>query len=347
MNIHENLEAFWRGERPEQIPYTIYQWEWRHSTTDPAWQPMYDAGFGVTHHLATWWTKTDGVQTVHDTVTEGGITYGRATMKTPVGEVWTTSLEGWTQKHWLQTAEDYRVMTWIAQHTEVLPAYESYNDKAAKLGPAGVPLIFGGRTPIQTILVDYAGLENFAMQLFDMAEEVQALYEALLKQFARRMEIIAEGPGRFVSMLENFTAETLGPSRFAEFILPLYKKHFPMVQAAGKVIGTHYDGKIASCVPHIAGAPVDLIESLTEPPEGDLTLDEARRLLPDKLFWSNINVSDYQLPPAQLRDRVHELIGRGAVDGKRLAFEVSEHIPANWKESIPVVLNALRETRRS
>lgn len=345
MNIHERLEAFWLGERPDQIPYTIYQWEWRHTSTDPAWQPMYDAGLGVTHHLGTWWNKTEGVETVNDTVTEGGVTYGRSTMKTPVGDVWTTSQEGWTQQHWLKTPQDYRVMTWIAQHTEVLPAYEGYIDKAAKLGPAGVPLIFGGRTPIQTILVDYAGLENFAMQLFDMAEEVATLYDALLTQFRRRMEIIAQGPGRFVSVLENFTAETLGPARFGELILPVYKECFPMVRSAGKVIGTHYDGKIASCVPHIAGAPVDLIESLTEPPEGDLTLDEARRLLPDKLFWSNINVSDYQLPPRQLRGRVHELIRRGAVGGKRLAFEVSEHIPVNWKESIPVVLEALREER--
>jgi hypothetical protein len=38
-------------------------------------------------------------------------------------------------------------------------------------------------------------------------------------------------------------------------------------------------------------------------------------------------------------------VAEGATDGKRLAFEVSEQYPHNWKESMPVVLDALNETR--
>jgi hypothetical protein len=36
----------------------------------------------------------------------------------------------------------------------------------------------------------------------------------------------------------------------------------------------------------------------------------------------------------------------GAVDGCKLAFEVSKQFPDNWKESLPVVLEALEETRK-
>jgi hypothetical protein len=32
---------------------------------------------------------------------------------------------------------------------------------------------------------------------------------------------------------------------------------------------------------------------------------------------------------------------------ERFAFEVSEQYPANWRESMPVVLEALKETRGS
>ena len=46
-----------------------------------------------------------------------------------------------------------------------------------------VPVTRIGRTPLQTILVDYAGLENFSFHLVEYADEMQELYEALLENF--------------------------------------------------------------------------------------------------------------------------------------------------------------------
>ena len=110
-------------------------------------------------------------------------------------------------------------------------------------------------------------------------------------------------------------------------------------------MGTHYDGKLASCKKLIAEAPIDLIESLTPPPEGDMPLAECRAIWPDKLFWSNINVECYYLPPQELRQLVLDRVAQAAPDGRRLALKVSEQYPDNWAESIPVVLDALKETR--
>jgi hypothetical protein len=91
----------------------------------------------------------------------------------------------------------------------------------------------------------------------------------------------------------------------------------------------------------VAGSPVDLIESLTPPPEGDMTLAAARAAWPDKLFWSNINLGCYELPPEALRQEIARRVQDGAPDGRRLAFEVSEATPARWRESMPVILDTL------
>jgi hypothetical protein len=56
----------------------------------------------------------------------------------------------------------------------------------------------------------------------------------------------------------------------------------PYLQQVVKIVGTHYDGRLASCNDLIADAPIDLIESLTPPPEGDLVLAEARAAWPSK-----------------------------------------------------------------
>ena len=346
MDPRERIEAFWAGERPDKIPYTIYWNEWRHSRDDPAWGPLFDAGLRVTYAVSTVAAETKGLRHEHTTVEIDGQTFDRQIMHTPVGSIYRDSTSGWVQKHWLETAEDYRIMQWIVEHTELRPNYDAYYRLESETRDHGiVHADIGTRSPLQRILVDYVGLENFAFHLIDLQAELEELYKALLKQLRQRVEIVAAGPGRYVGVLENFTAETMGPMRFQKYHIPVYEELFPILQATGKIVGTHYDGKLHSCEDLIAAAPIDLIESLTGPPEGDMTLAEARQTWPDKLFWSNLNVSLYELPPARLKQRVLELVAQAAPDGKRLAFEVSEHIPQNWKESMPVVLAALEETK--
>lgn len=345
MNIRERLEVFWAGERPDQIPYTIYQNEWRHTASDPAWQPMFENGLGVTWNFPSFKTEYKNVEFIEKTVTENGRTIDKRILRTPIGEIFETHVDGWHSKYLLETAQDYAVMTYIVKNTHFSPAYDAFLQKDAQIAPYGVSLVALGRTPFQVMLVDFAGLEKFSFHLFDLKAEVQELYDAMLTNYRRAVEITAAGPGRFVSVLENFTAESLGPKRYKEFLLPVYEEVFPVLQSAGKIIGTHYDGQLSSCRKLIAEAPIDLIESLTPPPEGDMSLAEARQIWPDKLFWSNINVACYDLPPAQLHELVLQRVAEASPDGTRLAFEVSEQYPDNWKKSIPVVLEALKETK--
>jgi hypothetical protein len=347
MDIRQRLEAFWSGERPDQIPLTIYEYGRRHIADDPAWQPMFENGLGVTHHVPSFHSQSDGVEYDVDSYKEDGKTIQRRTIRTPVGEIFEVHADGWRQKFYLETAEDYAVMTYVTRHAEVVPAYSEFLETEERIAPYGIALASTGRTPMQTILVDMVGLENFSFHLYDLEAEMMALYEALLDRYRQVIEIVAGGPGRFVSVLENFTSETLGPKRYAQFLLPVYEELFPILHAEDKIIGTHYDGKIASCQDLVARSPIDLIESLTPPPEGDMTLTECRAAWPDKLFWSNINVGCYDLPPDELCALVLRRVKQAAPDGTRLAFEVSEQLPENWKTSIPIVLDALRETRCS
>jgi nitrogen regulatory protein PII-like uncharacterized protein len=343
MNIRERLEIFWAGEKPDKIPYTIYQNEWRHTSSDPAWIPLFEDGLGVTYHIGTVKEENKVLNIKTNSYNINGHEYTKRTLVTPVGEIYTLSEDGWTQKYLLETPEDYGVMTYIAKNSSLSPNYDKFINFEKEAADYFVPLVAAGRTPFQTILVDYVGLENFAFHLYDFEDEIMELYEALNNNFKKRVEIITDGPGRFVSVLENFTAETMGPERYKKFDVSIYEKYFPMIQNSGKIIGAHYDGKLKSCIEEIAKTPIDLIESLTPPPEGDMTLGECRKMLPDKLFWSNINTGNYYLPKDKLKELVYNLVEQASPDGKKLAFEVSEQYPDNWKESIPVILEALDE----
>lgn len=346
-NIRERLEAFWAGERPGLIPFTIYQNEWRHTKDDPAWKSLLERGMGVTWHVSTVRQVADSdIVFSQDRRREDDRLLERRSIRTPVGEIEERYVDGWRREFYLKSAADYAVMRYVVEHTDLEPDYATYLERESHIGPQAVALVMLGRTPLQTILVDWVGVEQFGLHLVDLRDEMMALYHALLLHFRKRTEIAAEGPGRFVSVLENFTSDTLGPRRYRELLLPAYEACFPILSEAGKVVGTHYDGQLAACAGLIAQAPIDAIESFTPPPEGDMTLSEARSLWPGKLLWSNINVACYNLPPDELKDLVWSRIAEGAPDGRRLAFEVSEQYPENWRTSLHTVLDALEEARR-
>ena len=340
--IRERLEAFWAGERLERIPFTTYESKLPPDWSDPVVLGMLRDGLGVLRFVPTWATQYDGgVELVQRSSLEDGKAVRRQEWRTPVGEVSARWVDDWQQKYFLETAADYRVMIYVAQHTHYAPSYAAFHTQEVILPPYMLPVPRIGRTPLQTILVDYAGLEAFSLHLVEYPDELRELYEALRVNFRQLVEIVAGGPGRYINVLENFTADTLGPRRYRELLLPIYQETFGLLQQAGKVVGVHYDGQVRAVKQLVAGAPIDLIESLTPPPEGDLTLAEARAAWPDKLFWSNVNLGCYELPPDELTLEIQRRAREGAPDGCRLAFEVSEDMPVRWRESMPVILAAL------
>jgi len=345
MDFRERIDAYWSGERPEEIPYAIYEWLYSVERDDPAWRQMFTDGLGVIRHLCCYKEEMQNVEVDKATYDENGLTVLRLTYTTPVGSICETWRNGWQGEHFLKGPEDYRVMTYVAEHTIVRPDLEKFEADLAALAPHEVALSLLSRTPYQRMLVDLAGVGQFPFHLVDWPDEVRALYEALRRLFRRRVEIAAEGSSRFVHFGENFNADAIGPKRYEEFILPVYDECIDILHDAGKVVGAHYDGRTASCAEPIGRSSLDLIESFTEPPEGDLPLAQARAAWPDKLIWCNIGVGDYQLPPEELREKVLSMVAAGAPDGRRLALEVSEHLPVDWRTAMPVVLAALKKTR--
>lgn len=343
MNIHERLEAFWRGERPDRIPYTLYHSEWRAQASDPAWEGLYREGLGITRFVNVWQPHYRDLKVDVRTTQGGGKTVRRQTFHTPLGDISQAFVGDWHQEYFLKEVDDYPIMKYVVEHTDLHAATEDWGEKAEKLGPAGVLLPTIGRTPLQELLVDGAGMENFSYHFADDEEAVRGLYDALLSQFRRRVELAATAPGVYVAVLESFTAAAIRPALFAQLILPVYRECFPVLRAAGKIVGCQYDGQTRACKDLIADAPFDVVESLNEPNGGDLTIPEARAAWPNKKFWCNLPVGDLDLPAAELTAKVHALIDEASVGGRLLALESSDDLSPRWRESFPVILRALRE----
>ncbi|HPG69986.1 MAG TPA: uroporphyrinogen decarboxylase family protein [Candidatus Hydrogenedentes bacterium] len=326
------------GGAPTRMPLSLYSWM-MDDRNSARWRRLLDAGLGMTHHCCTVRHVEHGVVNSEEDRVEGNHHYHRYRKETPVGSIQRVTLDGWHHEDWLKEPKDYKVRQWIVEHTELVAEYEAFARADAEVGEFGVPVVTGSRTPAMSINVDWAGTQQFCVDVALEVPELFDLYETEKRLFLEETRLIAAGPGRFVKWFENLTIDMIGPDRYRDLLVNVYEEAVPILDAAGKRVMVHYDGGLRVIADDIARAPFHIVESLTEPPEGDMLYDEARAAWPDKVLWGNINVGWYYRPEAELRAAIAAMCARAGRRG--FAFEISEDLPRNWEQSIPIMLDAL------
>jgi hypothetical protein len=328
------------GGTPEITPISFYSWMFEDLHAD-AVRRVIDQGLGICRHCFPLRSIEHGVKNLYEEKVEGTNHYAITTKQTPIGAIRQVSLNGWHHEFFIKEPADYKIMQWIVEHTELQPLYEEFAKDEEMVGDNGIVLLTGSRTPAMSINVDWAGTEQFCLDVALEVPELYDLYAARKQYFLEETRLLAAAPGRFVKWFENLTISMLGPTRYAQLLMPIYDEAVPLLAASGKRVMVHYDGALGVIADQIARAPFHMVESLTEAPEGDLNYDECRAAWPEKVLWANLNVDCYFRTPDALRAAV---IAKRTRAGKRgFAFEISEDLPSNWQESVPIVLETLRE----
>ncbi|HGJ64363.1 TPA: hypothetical protein ENS27_03110 [bacterium] len=338
----ELLTVALNGGTPEITPYSLYSWMMDDPNADK-WKRLFDMGLGTSEHCGVVGHIEHGVENIHEEKIEGNNRYTIYKKKTPIGTIEQIHLNGWHYQSFIKTPQDYKIMQWITENTELKTYYESYERSEQIAGNKGVVIVSASRTPAMTINVDWAGTQQFCLDVAMEVPELFDLYEARKKLILEEYRLIAEGPGRFVKIWENLTISMLGPKRYEELLLSFYNECMPAFEKGGKKVMVHYDGGLSVIKDQIKKAPFHIIESLTEPPEGDMTYDQCREAWQEKIFLGNINIAHYYKPEKELREAI---IGMRERAGKKaFAFEISEDLPRNWQTSIPIILDTLKELK--
>lgn len=348
MTTRENIIETLNGGVPETTPFTFYSWMITKNKKENEkllftedWKRLYDQGLGICHHVKVIDEIQHGVRDRTEKYKQGSDNIEIRIKETPVGTLTQKFVNGWHREFWLKTPEDYKIMTWIIENTELITNYDEFSSGEELVGDKGVTVIHASRTPAMSINVDWAGTEQFCMDVALESPELMELYELAKKLFIKETELIAKGPGRYIKWLENLTISMLGPQKYKQLLVPIYEECAPVYQNADKRVMVHYDGALNVIKDQIAKAPFHMIESLTEAPEGDMTYAECREAWPDKVFWANINVDLYYEPKKVLKQAVIDKRHRAGKKG--LLFEISEDMPKNYLDTIPVVLETLKE----
>jgi hypothetical protein len=346
MTTREQIMTVLEGGVPDKTPYIMYDGmmdgKWNGLPQGAAlepWLSLLDSGLGVMQHCNIFKKIEHGAKRTYEKKISGSDICEFNRIETPVGILESRRLNGWHDGKWIHDEKDYQVMKWLVENTEIIPNYERFEEFESKIGNYGVTVTEAFRTPMQTINIDLAGTERFCMDFGLEVPGLFELYDALHKQFMTIIDVLANCRGRYVKVLENPTMSLLGPGYYRQWLLPVY--HEMLNKLPDKRVMMHFDSELSCVEDLVAVSPFQMIESLTEPPEGDMLYDECRTVWPDKVLLCNINVGLYALPPDQLRQAVEGKIQR--LGKKGMLFEISEDLPGNWRECIPVVLDVLNK----
>jgi hypothetical protein len=197
------------------------------------------------------------------------------------------------------------------------------------------------RNAFQSVQIDAAGLERFSIDLAMGEPELLELIELMNQRTLQKFRCILASRAEHFKLWENLSIETMGPEVYRTHLLPMYRRIFELLDGSGKKLQVHYDGKLRVIGREIRNLNFHGLDSLTGPPEGDLYAAEARALWPDTFFWLHPNLCWYDLPEAQLRERIRRVCADAG--SCRYCLLISEEVPANWQRSIPAVLDTLAD----
>ena len=207
---------------------------------------------------------------------------------TPIGTLTTLarySPEGDTQfviEHPVKQREDYKILSYMIEHMIIEPDYAPVQQAIDELGDDGlyVPLISPFlKTPFQALIEHFVGTQQLMYDLADYPEEVETLLEIMSQRAMQAVQIAVESPAEAFITWEDSSTTNVSPKLFARYIAPELSHWGQVVHAADKLLIHHACGHLRALLPIMAEEEVDMIESLSPPPTGNVEVWEAQAVL--------------------------------------------------------------------
>ena len=338
-SIRWRLEQAVAGEPIQRPVFAVYDWFVRNRPID--WSSLFARGLGQINHADLIEYQRPHLEIVETTRLVDGQERRDVRWITDIGELHEWYLGEWRQEYLIKDARDYRIMARAWADTSLRASDDLFNLSEQQLGDAGITIAQMGRTPFQHIQIDYVGLERFSYDIADQSPELLELLELLNDIKLQEFRAIVGSAARHIKLWENLSIETMGPLLYRRYLVPFYRRIFEILDGTGKALQVHYDGKLALIADQIKELPFAGLDSLTPPPEGDLTTAEARRWWPDKFFWLHPSLTWYSLPPQRLIDRILRMIEDAGP--YHYCLLISEEVPPNWQTTLPLILDTLNQ----
>ena len=99
---------------------------------------------------------------------------------------------------------------------------------------------------------------------------------------------INNSPVKIINLGENIDANLSPPHYFEKYLIPYYERRVKQIHRAGKYCHIHMDGSLKDLLPYLEHLPFDGYEALTPHPQGDVSLEEIKEAIGNKILLDGI-----------------------------------------------------------
>lgn len=273
---------------------------------------------------------------------------------TPVGKlreryIYVKKANTWfLTEHPIKTQEDFKVLTYINENMRVEPYLDDFQVKYEKMGERCliVPIIGTElKTSFQSLVEHWVGTEELVYALEDYPETVEECIHAMRRNALDSARISVQSPAEAFIFWEDSSTTNISPSYFEKYAMPEIIEWSKILHREGKLLIHHACGHIRALIPYMAKAGIDIIESISPPPTGNIEIWEAGEMLPDNIgLIGGIEPTVFLNSSLQeLEIYVEELLTR--MKGKRFVLANSDSCPPGVSlEKFKLVSEIVRRT---
>jgi hypothetical protein len=207
----------------------------------------------------------------------------------------------------LKSVEDFDVLEYILRSQRFIFDKDLYEERIALLGDRSEPSITVPWGSIQRFFILYMGFQRGIIALWKHKENVENLLRVFDENDDERFALIRRTPFKLINFGDNIDEGLCSPPLFRRYMIPYYKRRTKELHQAGKYCTSHWDGKVKRLLPYIKETGLDGLECVPPLPQGNVTLEELKEALGDKILVDGIPAINFL--PFVKKDELKTFVG--------------------------------------
>lgn len=276
-----------------------------------------------------------------------------STMKTPSGEITTVYHEIYDgekivncriDEFPVKTPADVKVLIDLVERTQFKSNVAVFNEADQRVGPRGAATVFVGSAGFTELIKNHCGLLDTFYLLADYPEVIEEFLEACDRRDDRAVDAALELPCRIFNLGDHATDEFTPPPIAKKYMMPRWQRLSKRFHDNGRFVHSHWDGHSKTILPLLMDSGLDSVEALTPQPMGNISLEEIKAAVGDKLVVLDLLPAIHFLPSYSTQEVLD--FAKKVIDmfAPRLILGVSDEISSVGQiEKIEAVTNLVEE----
>ena len=215
-----------------------------------------------------------------------------------------TNMLDWVTKHFFEDESDIEKFLSV-QYEPLLPDIGEFLKWERQIGREGVVMALIGDAVCLPGL--WMSPDKFMLMCIDNFNLIKRVLDIVSERVNKYVEILCElGVQYFRIAGAELASQTLmGPGWFEKLVGPYDKSMVSIIHKYNGIAFYHCHGKIKSILHEIVNTGVDALSPLEEPPNGDITMEEAKRRIGEKVCLVG-NLDDLEFIGKKSREEIEK-----------------------------------------